>query len=180
MQKKKLKSIIIAGTLSLFIAEMCISYNSRSLLPAVSRKPNTVQEVKIPLADTIPNTTEDVSSEQMALRVFQLTNIQRANAGVQPLVYSESLSACAEIRAKEIVTCWSHTRPNGQPWYTVASDIMFGENLAKGYPTADETVYAWLKSPGHRENLLRKEFKEMGVGVYKYNGYYYVSQEFSY
>ncbi|HMJ97666.1 MAG TPA: CAP domain-containing protein, partial [Thermoleophilaceae bacterium] len=26
-------------------------------------------------------------------------------------------------------------------------------------------VKAWMKSPGHRENILRPEFTEVGVGV---------------
>lgn len=115
-----------------------------------------------------------------AQSIFELTNNERINAGVSPLIYSEELENCAYIRSREIVTCWSHTRPNGLPWYTLTPQIMFGENLAKGYPTSEETVTAWMNSPGHKANILNPNFTYIGVNVYEYNGYYYVAQEFCY
>ena len=43
-----------------------------------------------------------------------------------------------------------------------------GENLAWGVGssgTASQLVAAWLASPGHRANLLRRGFKRVGVGA---------------
>jgi uncharacterized protein YkwD len=43
-----------------------------------------------------------------------------------------------------------------------------GENLAWGAgsrATPRETVQAWMRSPGHRQNILTRNFREIGVGV---------------
>lgn len=39
-----------------------------------------------------------------------------------------------------------------------------GENIAAGYPSAVETVQAWLASPGHCRNIMEPHFSQAGVG----------------
>jgi uncharacterized protein YkwD len=44
----------------------------------------------------------------------------------------------------------------------------YGENIAYGgghYGTPNRIVKAWMKSPGHRANILNPAFKDVGVGV---------------
>lgn len=56
-----------------------------------------------------------------------------------------------------------------------------GENIAAGYPTPAAVVKAWLKSPGHCANIMRKAFTEIGVGVAVVEGSeftYYITQDF--
>jgi len=38
-----------------------------------------------------------------------------------------------------------------------------GENVAAGQPDAETVVKAWLDSPGHCENIMGPQFREMGV-----------------
>ena len=38
-----------------------------------------------------------------------------------------------------------------------------GENIAAGYKTIQETIDAWINSPGHCANLMREEFTEVGM-----------------
>ena len=63
--------------------------------------------------------------------------------------------------------------PDGQgPDYFVSSAgysyITIGENLALGNFAGDQAlVDAWMASPGHRENILRPQFQEIGVAVLK-------------
>ena len=40
-----------------------------------------------------------------------------------------------------------------------------GENIARGQPTPREVMESWLKSPGHRENLLKAKWTKLGVGL---------------
>ena len=40
-----------------------------------------------------------------------------------------------------------------------------GENVAYGYPTGRAAVKAWLKSPGHRANLLEPSYRMLGMAV---------------
>ena len=39
----------------------------------------------------------------------------------------------------------------------------FGENIAAGYPTAQDAINGWLNSPGHCANLMNPGFTETGV-----------------
>src|SRR5665647_3718631 len=40
-----------------------------------------------------------------------------------------------------------------------------GENLARGYTSADRTVAAWMASPGHRANVLDRTLTRIGVAA---------------
>jgi hypothetical protein len=65
---------------------------------------------------------------------------------------------------------WAHVSPSGiQPWKwfgDVGYNYSFaGENLAKNYPTSQATVDAWMNSPTHRENILNKEYTDVGFAV---------------
>ena len=45
----------------------------------------------------------------------------------------------------------------------------YGENIAKGYSSAEDAVAGWLSSPGHCRNIMSPNFKEVGssnVGGY--------------
>ncbi|NLF80273.1 MAG: hypothetical protein GX572_03675, partial [Clostridia bacterium] len=54
-----------------------------------------------------------------------------------------------------------------------------GENLAYGYKTPAEVVKAWLKSPGHKANILNARYTMLGIGYFqKSNGKIYCSQLF--
>jgi uncharacterized protein YkwD len=100
--------------------------------------------------------------------------------GGNNLVWSDALEQAAMVRAQEIVTTWSHTRPNGSDWWTVNSNIMYGENLAKGYSSADAAVSAWMASPTHKANVMDMSFKTCGIAIYEVGGTWYWAQEFGY
>jgi uncharacterized protein YkwD len=40
-----------------------------------------------------------------------------------------------------------------------------GENLAVGQATPAEVMDRWMRSPGHRANLLASEWRRAGIGV---------------
>ncbi|MBO5217255.1 MAG: hypothetical protein J6B41_05870 [Alistipes sp.] len=102
--------------------------------------------------------------------VLRLTNIERHKKGVGPLIMAPELITTADLRAKEITQEYSHTRPNGSPFY-VAIDHVFilnkitGENIAKMAKTPEQVVTAWMNSPGHRANILKEAFTYFGCGV---------------
>ena len=105
-------------------------------------------------------------SENFAEEVLQLVNIEREKVGLKPLKLSPQLMQSANIRAKELPTLFSHTRPDGTDCFT-AVKIPYrriGENVAAGQPTPKDVVEAWMDSPGHRENILNPNFGRMGIG----------------
>ncbi len=53
-----------------------------------------------------------------------------------------------------------------------------GENVAMGYPDGKSAVRGWMKSPGHRANILHKPFRRMGIAAVKRHGVWWVAQVF--
>ncbi|PKM69549.1 MAG: hypothetical protein CVU94_03365 [Firmicutes bacterium HGW-Firmicutes-19] len=109
--------------------------------------------------------------ERLIKEVFRLTNKERVNAGLPALTYSDTLQKGAMIRAEEIIQSFSHTRPDGSKFYTVFNGAypyrMIGENLAAGFTSASSVVEGWMNSEGHRANILKDGYTQIGIGVKK-------------
>ena len=125
------------------------------------------------------------SSSQAAIDacagVFNLMNQQRAAQGLSALVWSDALTSAAQVRANEITTSFSHTRPNGSDFWTVDSNVQYGENLAKLYQSADSVYAAWMNSPTHAANIMDGGYKTVGIAICQTgDGSWYWAQEFGY
>lgn len=112
-----------------------------------------------------------------AKSVVNQVNRERAKQGLSALRIDPVLTAAAQIRAREIVEKFSHTRPDGTKWSTVSS-VAYGENIAKGQKTADKVMAAWMSSSGHRANILRANYGSIGVACLQSGGVYYWVQLF--
>lgn len=110
-----------------------------------------------------------------ALEVIRLTNQERENHGLEPLPVDEGLMELARIRAEEIREKYSHTRPDG----TTVVDLRCGENCGQDASAAKQ-VAAWMKSDGHRANILLDRYHHIGAACYRAeNGNLYWVQVFS-
>lgn len=113
--------------------------------------------------------------------VLSLVNAERQRAGLAPLKTREDLwERAAMVRAKEVKSSHTHTRPDGTPWYYVYDDAGFAyyrgaENIAWGYRTEQAVMNAWMNSKGHRENILANYLEYLATGLYR-NAYW--SQNF--
>lgn len=116
----------------------------------------------------------------MAVDAFNQCNALRQEEGLKTLDWNDSLEVVAMVRAEEIVNTFSHTRPNGSPWYSVNSELMWGENLAKGFSTSEGTVNGWMNSPTHKANIMDGSFNTMSIAVCRIDGVLYFAQEFGY
>lgn len=103
--------------------------------------------------------------------LLSYTNQNRGANGLGSLTLNGALNSAAQAKANDMAAkdYWSHTSPDGrQPWDFISaagySYSMAGENLAYGALTSAETVQAWMDSPGHRANILKTEFREVGFG----------------
>ena len=112
-----------------------------------------------------------------AQSVVNQVNRERAARGLSALRVDPALTAAAQIRAREIVQKFSHTRPDGTKWSTVSS-VAYGENISKGQKTADKVMAAWMTSSGHRANILRASYGSIGVACLQSGGVYYWVQLF--
>lgn len=132
----------------------------------------------ISIAQTTTGTTNYPSE------VLRLVNQERAKVGLPAYTTTKTLSSAATKRAQEIRNKFSHTRPNGSSFFTVFKEygVPFraaGENIAYGQRTPKDVVARWMKSPGHRKNILSTRFKKMGVGVAQKSGSNYWTQLFT-
>lgn len=102
------------------------------------------------------------------LEVVRLVNKERAKVGAAPLKFARDLAASAYVRATEITTKFSHTRPDGSKCFTAMPQRghVLGENLAGGQKSPQQVVKAWMDSKTHRDNMLSKKFTEIGVVYY--------------
>lgn len=133
-------------------------------------------------SETIPKLDNPVSYDDFTSEVVRLVNIERANNGLDALSENSTLGDYAQVRSKEIVSKFSHERPDG----TRAIDYVgglgtfrtYGENIAMGQQTPEAVVEAWMNSEGHRANILKENFTMIGVGCYQSGGAYYWVQIF--
>jgi uncharacterized protein YkwD len=108
-----------------------------------------------------------------------LLNGERADHGLAPLAANARLAAAATAYAQDLVagSYFSHTGRNGSTVYDRVNAAGYippgagwalGENLAWGtgaLSTPGSIMQAWMNSPGHRENILNPDFREIGVGI---------------
>ncbi|NEA66982.1 CAP domain-containing protein [Streptomyces sp. SID12488] len=106
-----------------------------------------------------------------AAEVTDLTNRERARAGLPPLATDALLTRAAQAHSTDMVVraFYSHTGPDGsQPWDRAAAAgstrRTIGENIACGQRSTAEVVEGWMNSPGHRANILKREFTHIGIG----------------
>lgn len=128
---------------------------------------------------------DNQSESEFAAEVLRLVNEERSKAGLPALVLDQSVEKAANVRAKEIVSSFSHTRPNGTSFSTAlkesgASYRGAGENIAWGQKTPAQVMEGWMNSAGHRANILNKSFTKIGVGYYQSGGTNYWTQIFTY
>lgn len=109
--------------------------------------------------------------ERLIKEVFKLTNQERIYAGLPALTYNNVLEDGAMIRAEEIIQSFSHTRPDGSKFFTVFNNTyafhLMGENLAAGFNSAAAVVNGWMNSEGHRANILKDGYTQIGIGIAK-------------
>ena len=123
----------------------------------------------------------NADSQAAAKAAFDLVNAKRQEAGLGALTWNSGLEQASAVRAVEASQSFSHTRPDGTDWWTVNSNLMYGENLAKGYATADEAVTAWMNSPTHKANIMDTEFTSGAIAIHiGSNGQWFWAQEFGF
>ena len=123
------------------------------------------------------NTVEGVRKEML-----KLVNELRASVGVQPVQYDESLNKASDVRVNELMTKFSHVRPNGEGSSTalkqfVSEDeyyenyIGMGENIQSNsmfgddYTVARRLFESWKNSPGHYQNMIMSEWNVFGFSM---------------
>ena len=132
-------------------------------------------------ASACQGSTDPAASMPVQRRaVACLINWARKRDGRAKLSPSNSLDRAAGLKGQKVASCgqFSHTPcgsdligPLKASGYRYAS---FGENLFVGVLGAvspRDVVSAWLQSPGHRENMLRPYFRDVGAAAVQAQGF---------
>ena len=122
-------------------------------------------------APSKPENEADSSISDYEKKVVALVNAERAKYGLSALKISLELTNGARLKSLDMHDrrYFSHTSPTyGSPFAMMKSlGITYrtaGENIARGYSTADAVVKAWMNSESHRDNILNASYTEIGVG----------------
>ena len=145
---------------------------------------NRPEETPDNTPEQIPEEDNDSSQGDYASQVVALVNAERAKYGLSALKVDSRVQQAAQVRAKETVQSFSHTRPNGSSFSTALTEAgvsytRSGENIAYGQSTPQQVVQAWMNSPGHRANILNENFTTIGVGYTVSGGTAYWAQLFT-
>ncbi len=113
---------------------------------------------------------------QLDQQVLAAVNRTRVAHGLQRLVISSGLQRAAEAHSRQMLDrgFFAHDAPGGlsfgkrvRTYYPADGFTTWsaGENLLYGGvgTTAEAAVKAWLRSPEHRENMLSRTWREVGV-----------------
>lgn len=121
----------------------------------------------------------------VAGQVIALVNSERAAAGCGPLKEDPQLRNAAQGHSDDMAArgFFDHTNPDGADpgKRTTAAGYRwstYGENIARGQQTAESVMDSWMKSPGHRANILNCSFKDIGVGIHSGPGGPWWTQNF--
>jgi uncharacterized protein YkwD len=105
-----------------------------------------------------------MSSVTLVGTLILLMNASRADAHVPPLREDPVLQARAQARAETLCANRQFSHDGYEAAYRGLPYRMKGENLAMGNRDARSVHAQLMASPGHRANILRKEFGAVGVG----------------
>ena len=115
---------------------------------------------------------QPMSLDGMAREIVYLVNVERAQRSLAPLRINTRLVLDARLQADQIAetgvldhvilsapypTPSTRAEAAGYAWNAL------GENLALGFTDAPSAVAAWMRSPGHRANILAGGYSETGV-----------------
>lgn len=123
------------------------------------------------------------AADQYEQQMLALINAERANAGLAALTLNSKLNGAAETHSTWMLNQdeFSHTGAGGSSAgdRMIAADFVFsgtwmwGENIAwtttgGAAGIADEVAQlhtALMNSPGHRANILKPEYAQIGIGI---------------
>ena len=136
-----------------------------------------------PYTGEAPAKAEDTKSTEQPVQtdvanakqdIIDRTNALRRENGVSALAVNDKLMQAAQVRADEMAahTVYSHTRPNGGKFNTVADCPYMAENIHRiadwtmsNQTLAERAATDWYASTVHHKNMVNPKLSEIGVGL---------------
>ena len=113
----------------------------------------------------------------LELDIVARVNAQRTTRGLRPLRVSRRLTAAANYHTRQMgqLGFFEHESVNGAPFWRRIERFYpggrgywsVGENLFYESPetSASSAVREWMQSPPHRQNILDREWRDIGISA---------------
>lgn len=155
-------------------AEVNKTSTSKTDVPAPSKPPASAS----PTPAATPSTEQPGAGlSQDEKKLLDLINAERVKSNLSPLIADPELMKVARIKADDMTknNYFSHYSPTyGSPFDMMRQfGITFkaaAENIA-GNSTVEGAVSSWMKSEGHRSNIMNSNYNYTGIGISKSNKY---------
>lgn len=144
----------------------------------------TYDHLLAPSTTCANQTTTSLAVSTQVAAMHCMTNYARTRSGLKPLTRVSQLDWSATKKAQDIVSCnsFSHTACGRTFDYWIKQSgwrgSRWGENIAwgsdsGGRSTPRSIMRTWLHSDGHRLNILKSGFSQLGVGLVRgpFKGY---------
>ncbi|TMW56082.1 hypothetical protein Poli38472_008730 [Pythium oligandrum] len=151
--------------------------------PAPAPKPQPAPAPK-PQPAPAPAPAPKPAGNNMQQEMLNAVNAERAKAGLKPYCYNKKLNAAAQKHSEDQakhkkmthdgsdgVNFADRAKREGYNWQGLA------ENVAAGQQTVADVMKSWMKSPGHKANIMGGS-THFGMGYAKGGNTPYWTQEF--
>lgn len=139
--------------------------------PSTSTQPHhepTRREEKI-----LPPTYDPTKTQINQFDIFIATNKERVTHTLPVFSWNTHLETMAKAKVRDMIDkqYFAHESPDGKNVDELAGQFgytysLVGENLAMGdFMSGQDIVTGWMNSPGHRANILKSQYTEIGIAV---------------
>lgn len=146
-------------------------------LPQIQREVgDAISQIQKTISTPPPlRSVKNASGSLSKNEVIRITNLERNKYSLPSLKENSKLDLSAKAKTEDMIArqYFEHQSPIGEKVADLVEKtgyefIVLGENLAMGnFENDQDLIKAWMDSPGHRENILNPNYKEIGVSVIK-------------
>jgi uncharacterized protein YkwD len=143
--------------------------SSTAAAAAASASPSTTTTTVPAIAGALTSIAAKPVDTSVAGQILELVNAQRTKAGCRTLTLDPRLTSAAAAHAGDMATrnYFNHTSKDGSTFVDRIKEQGYSaprsENIAAGQPTVTTVMNAWMKSAGHRANIVDCTATQMGA-----------------
>jgi len=155
-----------------------VHYNFFLPTAQMTREQSIITIIRLMDLIPIPPIAEPAVTIEMAIsaferEIFTLTNAERLNYNLPPLIWSYDLAHAARLHSRDMAqnNFIDHTGSDGSTirerlTHAGLTSTGWGENITGGVNNAHEAITAWMDAPGNRMIILSPHMTHLGVGFY--------------
>ncbi len=140
-----------------------------------------VTAMLLPLLPATPADAADArTAAEIRNRIEYLVNRERARQGLRRLRPHDRTQYWARDHSREMARARRIYHDSRLAYEVPAKATSFGENVARttAPDAAGAAMRMFMASSGHRQNILHRPWRRMGIGVAKRGDYTYITQRF--